>query len=432
MLPIDDADWLEDFRITLSKREVGDFVAAVGETLVFTKSRLAVAAWLVVPGVAGGALGGMLTGRAIWASWMSVVAYSVALPAVWWSIRRLTRQLLGPAIQWQATVLFFFTFLIGASAVFGGRFDSVSWAYGVSGGMGLLLGLVYGSLNPTSIRNRDLWLVASLPLGPASAVAATYIHRHTTDPSNLAAVAMGGGVAGAIFAAPMMTLLVRLWDNWRGLRQLGVLYLHNDAFLTKSVDYLTLALTLAPNDVDLLSLRGIAWSRLDEPVLAEADWQRVLELEPRNAEPLKNRGDMHLRRGAVTEAVAVLESAAKTNPQHGQTHASLGVALAQNGDLTRAIGHYDRAIALEPRRPSTYAYRAQAQLNLGAFDRVIEDCDRALDIFPDFAMAYLLRGQAHANLGKREKAAEDYGAALEAAPDDDAADQARRGLAGLS
>ena len=284
-------------------------------------------------------------------SWLSVLAYFVALVAVWWSVRRLTRQLLGPAIQWQATVLFFFTFLIGASAVFGGRFDSVWWAYGVSGGMGLLIGLVYGSLNPTSIRNRDLWLVASLPLGPASTVVATYIHRHTTDASMLAAVAICGGVAGAIFAAPMMALLVRLWDNSRGLRHLGILYLHNDAFLTKSVDYLTLALALAPNDVDLLSLRGIAWSRLGELALAEADWQRVLELEPRNVEPLKNRGDMHLRRGAVTEAIAVLESAARTNPKHGQTHASLGVALAQNGDLTRAIRHYDLAIDLEPRPP---------------------------------------------------------------------------------
>ena len=430
MLPIDDTDWLEDFRIKLSEREIADFVSDVGETLVFTKSKLAAAAWLTASGVAGGISGGVFPG--IWSSWIAVVAYFVVSPAIWWSMRWLTQQFLGPAIRWQAVVLFFFTFLIGASAVFGARVGSMWWAYGVSAGMGLLLGLVYGSLDPTSIRNRDLWLVASLPLGPIGASVATYVHRHISDPSILPAGAIAGGVAAAIFAAPMMTLLVRLWDNSRGLRHLAILYLHNDAFLTKAVDYLTLALALAPNDAGLLNLRGIAWSRLGQAASADADWQRVRDLEPRSAEPLKNRGDVLLREGRVDEAVAVLESAVKTTPKHAQTHASFAIALARSGDVTRAIKHYDRAIALEPRRPSTYAYRAQARLNLGAFDRVVADCDRALEICRDFGMAYILRGQAHAKLGESEKAKEDYREALEVAADDEEAAEARRGLAGLS
>ena len=296
MLPIDDTDWLEDFRITLSTREIGDFVAAVGETLVFTKSRLAVAAWLVVPGVAGGAVGGLLTGRAIWASWMSVLVYSscaagglVVDPttdaATSWPGHPVESDMYCSSSRFSSAPA---GFSEDGSTRCGGRMSSAA-GWGCSSACVRISGI----LTSIQIRISGLWQVC---LGLASTVAATYIHRHTTDPSTLAAIAMSGGVAGAIFAAPMMTLLVRLWDNSRGFRQLGVLYLHNDAFLTKSVDCLTLALTLAPHDAELLGLRGIAWARLGEPVLAEADWQRVLELEPRNVAPLKNRGDMHLRR----------------------------------------------------------------------------------------------------------------------------------------
>jgi tetratricopeptide (TPR) repeat protein len=230
----------------------------------------------------------------------------------------------------------------------------------------------------------------------------------------------------------MMALMVRLWDNSRGLRQLGVLYLHNEAFLRKSIEYLTRALTLAPDDLYLLHLRGVARARFGELPLAEADWQRVLELDQRNAEPARNRADVLISKGAINDAIAILEPAAKKNPKHAQTRVSLGIAFAQTGNFASAIQHYDRAIALEPRRPSTYVYRAQALLKTGDVNRVIKDCERALGIFPDFAMAYILRGQALTNLGQRQKAAEDFRTAQEVAPDEDVANLASRALAELS
>ena len=72
--------------------------------------------------------------------------------------------------------------------------------------------------------------MAGLPLGPASTLLTTYLQRHASDPSTLAAVAAAAGIGGARFAAPMAALLVRLWDYSLGLRQLGILYLHHDAF----------------------------------------------------------------------------------------------------------------------------------------------------------------------------------------------------------
>ena len=432
MLPTDDTDWLEDFWIELSEREIVGYASAIGETLVFTRSKLMAATWLLLPGIVGTMLGGVLAGRTIWASWLSVLSYCAVLPAVWWAIRELTRKLLGTAMQWQAVVLFFFTFLMGASVVFGARFTSPWWAYGISGGMGLLLGMVYGSLDPTSIRNKDLWLAVSFLLGPVGTVLATYIHRHTVGSPGILADAIAAGIGGAIFTLPMMALLVRLWDNSRGLRQLGILYLHNDASLATSVDYLTGALTLAPDDVDLLNLRAIAFSRVGDTARAEADWRRVLELDADNVEPLKNRGDALLRKGLVGDAVTALESVAKAHPKHGPTHASLGVAFAETGDFTRAMQHYDRALALESRRPSTYAHRAQARLTLGAFDQAIDDCDQALSLNWSYALPYLIRGHAYASLGDREKAAGDFREALEAAPDQETMDEARRALGGLS
>jgi Tfp pilus assembly protein PilF len=429
VLPIDDRDWLEDFRIPLKVREITDYASAIDETLIFTRSRPVAALWLTAFGTAGYVAGGLLGGSALRSSWWLLLAYFAALPALWALLRWITGRLLGTAMRFQGLSLFFFTWLMGFSAIWGAGFESRWWGYGISVGMGTLLGLVYGSLDPTAIRTKEIWIVG-LPLGALGTFATTYVQRHYVDPATLEGAAISSVVGGLIFAAPMMILLAWLWDNSRGPRQLGILFLHHASLLPQSIDQLSRALAASRDDIELLGLRGLAYSRLGEAAKAEADWRRATELDPNNSDAPRHRAEELIRQGSTTEAIAALEALADSHPHSAAVQASLGIAYALRGDSGRSLKSFDRSLQLESRRPSAYVHRAQVLLATGDLRRAGKDCDQALSIIPTYALAHLVRGRVLVRLGDTDKAIDDFEEALDGG-DDATADEARREIDAL-
>jgi tetratricopeptide (TPR) repeat protein len=158
-------------------------------------------------------------------------------------------------------------------------------------------------------------------------------------------------VAGALFSLPMMALLVLLWDNARGLRYLGIIYLHHPTYFQRSADYLSRAIAIRP-EATLHALRGLAWSRLDDRGRADADWQRARELDSGDITPEVLRGDEQIRRGDIAAAIATLVAAARAEPGSGAAHASLGLALVRNDEPARALEHLSgsRRRLRDPRR----------------------------------------------------------------------------------
>jgi len=428
----DPTDWLEDFTIYLGEEEISSMLSDVEETLVFTGSKPMAAVWLTVAGVLGGLFGGVVVSGAVWRSVWLVLGYLLVMPLVWLAMRRLTFRIFGPAIRWQAVLAFFWAFLLGMGAVIGGQIASWWLGYGLSLGAGLLIGLVFGSVNPSFVKNEDAWLLAALPLGGVSTTIATYVYRHMiVDPSTISAAALTGAIAGLILTAPMTALLVALWDVGHGLRHVAVIYLHNDAFARKAIDYLDRAVRFSPNDADLHNLRGIAWSRAGDQGRAEADWQKVLELQPKSPEPYMNRGVDFLRQGALAEAVESLQAAITIDPKYATAHNNLGVALERRGELDRAIEHYDRAISLAPKYARAYSNRGYACFRAKRHERAVEDCDHAIELDQDLAAAYVNRAHALAALGHVERSAEDYQTAIDLVPSPEVMDEAEKGLQAL-
>ena len=428
----DPTDWLEDFTIHLSKEEISSMLSDVEETLVFTGSKPMAAVWLTVAGVLGGLFGGVVVSGAVWRSVWLVLGYLLVMPLVWLGMRRLTFRIFGPAIRWQAVLAFFWAFLLAMGAVTGGQIASWWLGYGLSLGAGLLIGLVFGSVNPSFIKNEDAWLLTGLPLGGVSTTFATYVYRNMiADPSTISAAALTGAIAGLILTAPMTALLAALWDVGHGLRHVAVIYLHNDAYAGKAIDYLDRAIRFSPNDADLHNLRGIAWSRAGDPVRADADWQKVLELHPKSPEPHMNRGVDFLRRGALAEAVESLQTAITIDPKYATAHNNLGVALERRGELDGAIEHYDRAIALAPKYARAYSNRGYAYYRAGRHERAVEDCGHAIELDQDLAVAYVNRAHALAALGHLERAVENYHSAIELVPSPEVVEEAERGLQAL-
>lgn len=425
MLPLEDRDWLEDFRIPLASNYIAEFQAEVGDSLVFTAPKIAVALVMPLVGILAGAGGGVMASGALWANWQAVVGFLLILPAVWWSSRKLVKLALGPAAEWQASMVFFLVFMMGVSvAVSAGWFES-RWAYVAAGAAGFFFGLVY--LEPTPLGKSDTWVAAGVLLGPLATGIGTYVARHAGDAS-MASVAMSGAIAGAVFSVPMMALLAAQWDNSRGLGHLAILFLHNDQWLAKSAAYLTRALATAPSSTELLALRGLAWSRLGDTARADADWRRACELDPAFTEADRHRADELVRRGESAAAIALLKHLLGRSPEDIEVHGSLGIALAAAREDELALTHLNRAIKRRSRRPSHYAARAELRLRLGRPGDASNDCKRALDVYPELARAHLLWGHAHRMQGNDAAAAKHYRAVLEDAVDPVDAAEARRGL----
>jgi tetratricopeptide (TPR) repeat protein len=316
--------------------------------------------------------------------------------------------------------------------VLAARVDTGWLSYGLSAGGGLLVGLVYGGMNPNSVRREDAWMMTALPLGPAGAVGATYLQREVLGgAASLGDAAAVGATAAGVLLVPMSLALVRLWDEAHGLTRAAMLFLHNENFAPKAVSFLDRALALAPDDPAVLNLRGVAWSKMDEPERAAADWERAAALRPTDADPLMNVGVDRLRRGDLDAAVTALEAAIRIDGGNATAHSNLGAALERRGDLDRAVEHYDRAIALRPDYANAFSNRGYARFRRGEHREAVDDCDRALALDPNLAQAVVNRAHALGALGQRGEAAASYARALEMQSSPAVQEEALRGLTAL-
>ena len=424
-------EWIEDFTVHLSASEIKHMVGDVEKTHVYTGSKPMAALAVTLVGSLGGLFGGLIASSGLWGSFLAIVSYVVAMPFVWLVMRRLMLRTFADAIQWLALLIWFWTFLLGMGAIAGGQIAAWWLAYGISTGLGLLIGLVSGPFPPPFIKD-EVWMLVTLPGAPIASSLATYLQRNIYDGSGETAIAGAlGALAGTLYTVPLMILLTVFWSVPQGLRQAAVIYLHNPRFARKAIGCLDRAIAASPNNADLHNLRGIAYSMAGEPEKAELDWRSVLELQPGSAEPHMNRGVDFLEQGQFEKAIESFRFALAADPQHARVHSNLGIAFERLGQFDSAIEHYDRAIALVPDYATAYANRAYAHFLAGRHARAIEDCERAIAMNPNLPTAYVNRAHARAALNEREAAIEDYLIVLDMSASDKVIEEARKGLMDL-
>jgi arylsulfatase A-like enzyme/lipopolysaccharide biosynthesis regulator YciM len=111
-----------------------------------------------------------------------------------------------------------------------------------------------------------------------------------------------------------------------------------------------LAAFAATNDPALLNAYGIALADLGRPREAVQQFQRALQLDPRNALAFQNLGIVALRAGNVDAAGQNLTRALELNPKLPRALNTLGVVFARRNDFPRAVDAWQRAVALDPRQ----------------------------------------------------------------------------------
>ena len=425
----DPAQWFHDLSVHIDDQELLEEAASLEPTLLHDRSRIGAAVWTILVSAIAGAFSGLTFSDDVRSSWLIFVSYLVAAALVLRALKPLSTWLLGPTVAWQVVIAFFWSILLAIVAVLGGRIETVWFAYTVTIGGGLFIGLMYGSVNPY-IGNEDAWLgLTGLPLGALSTWSASTVQRAleaSADPPW--ADAFVGTMAASVFMVPMAVLTAMLSTRSNGLAKMATLYLHNENFTAKAIEYLDEAIALSPRSADLYNMRGIAYSKLGDADRADADFRKVSELSPRAAEAHMNRGVDFIRQGDFNRAIDALKHATTIKPKLATAFSNLGTAYQKKGDLDAAIQSYTRAIELRAKYPIALANRAYAHYLKGEHDLAIADATRAMTLDSRLPMAHVNLGHALAAKGDVVEAARSYRRALANDPDRSVAEEALAAL----
>lgn len=117
-----------------------------------------------------------------------------------------------------------------------------------------------------------------------------------------------------------------------------------------AADLCVAALSGAPDDVDLLTLHGVALLSCRKPREAESSLQRAVALAPRFTRARENLGQTLMMLGRQDEAVEQLQQAAQLEPRSESVRLKLAHALASMGKAQEADAVYEEAFGLAPDR----------------------------------------------------------------------------------
>ncbi|QKQ77382.1 tetratricopeptide repeat protein [Nostoc sp. TCL240-02] len=151
---------------------------------------------------------------------------------------------------------------------------------------------------------------------------------------------------------------------------------------------------------------------------AVEDFNRVIELDPKNALAYNKRGDAYYRLGDYEQAQADSSQAILLNPQDGNAYFDRGFAFSELGKYKEAIADYTQAIKLNSDDAYPYYGRGLARVQLKDNKGAIGDFSKAIALKPQYTEAYLQRGIIRRRLRLKQGAIEDFDTVIKINPSD--------------
>jgi type IV pilus assembly protein PilF len=140
---------------------------------------------------------------------------------------------------------------------------------------------------------------------------------------------------------------------------------------TTALDEIKLALQAKPDLGAAYGLRGLVYASMGEEALADESFSRALQINPRDADTLHNRGWFLCQRNKFAEADQQFQQALAL-PQYRdaqRTYLAQGVCYARVGKLEDAERTLSRAYELDPSNPTTALNLSEVLYRRGAFER---------------------------------------------------------------
>jgi len=152
---------------------------------------------------------------------------------------------------------------------------------------------------------------------------------------------------------------------------------------------------------------------------AVADYTKAIEIDPTYAEPLLNRGIIHMNRGNHEEAIADLTKAINCREpnvtllahlQRSKAYEKIGYEDKVIADLTTVINAAKKA--KDANVAGVYFSRGNAYVRKQDYKKAIADFTQVIKLEPHAKVAYRARAEAYQQRGKSDLAQADYSAAV--------------------
>ncbi len=148
-----------------------------------------------------------------------------------------------------------------------------------------------------------------------------------------------------------------------------------------------------------------------------ADFDKAVELAPRNVQVRRTRGLFRLIRDEYAAAIEDIDVAIAEDGEDASLHEARGVALMMSDKLDEALASLDRAIEIDPDLAGPLLQRARVLAMRGDQEAAIETLQRAIAIDPDDAVPFVLRARLKLQAGDVDGAIEDLRLVLDDHPD---------------
>ncbi|MGO4212341.1 tetratricopeptide repeat protein [Terriglobus sp. YAF25] len=174
-----------------------------------------------------------------------------------------------------------------------------------------------------------------------------------------------------------------------------------------------------------LRLRAVIHSESGEYEAALSDMKESLALTPNDPNSLQLNGDVLMKLGRTSEAIAVFQQVLKLDPRNRFALTSLGVPQVLReeeryfnfmGDYRRSADLGHQAIKMVPRDREVIVYLGYDLLHLQLFDELQTLTTNNLDVLPKDADVPLLAGYVYKHNGQREEAVKSFTESLKRDP----------------
>jgi tetratricopeptide (TPR) repeat protein len=146
-------------------------------------------------------------------------------------------------------------------------------------------------------------------------------------------------------------------------------------------------------------------------------YKKALLIKPDHVQSYNNMGRALKAKGDLTAAIEQFTEALNIKPDFAEAHFNLGIALHETGDLDGSIKSYQQACKIKPDYIKAHFNMGNALKDCGDLDAAIKSYEKAIEIKPEYTEAFINMGNALSEKGKPDAAIESYQEAFEINPE---------------
>jgi len=163
-----------------------------------------------------------------------------------------------------------------------------------------------------------------------------------------------------------------------------------------------------------LSIQQIQSGRLQD---AEQNLQKVIKLEPKNADAFSFLSIVFAYRMDYEAALIFIEKSILFDPKNSHSYNNKGNILKELGRLNEAFQSYKKSIHILSSNPEPYNNLGNLQQDLGQYHESLSSYETAIKLNPNYVEAYSNKGNALEKIGRYDESIKMYQLALNLKPD---------------